>query len=372
MEYFAIYQVCPTLCNCISYSLIATYIDLSPKLIPGDQQDAHEFLRFLFEELINNVFYEKHNYWVMELESSLPKIFKEYLEKFESEVIEMDHAQVIEYIQENMRKLKERISKLSDCNVNTKTMHKLCDELIDIQHYMLLDVDVMVKEHKNHFKDLKVQFDYTISNLKETTVINAIWGGTLLSKIRCLKCKCESDKFDSMTDISLEIHGSSVKTAMKHFCKVEVLYDEYNCDKCNETTDIVKQLTIYLPPKILIIQLKRFTTVGPFRIASKIDDFVSFEENMDIGDFMSYSAESNVSYSLFGIVVHSGKNKNSGHYVAYIKGTDGNWYYFSDSDRKGVEIEKVLKQKAYLLFYQTKMKTNTERIKSRFEDSESE
>ncbi len=278
---------------------------------PYKQQDAHEFLKFLLEELINNIFCETRNYWALKLESSLPNIFKQYLEKcVASEIMEMNHQQVIRYIEENMGNLKERIAKLSDCEVNTKMMHKLCNEIINIQHYMLLDdVNAVIKQHKIHLENLKVQLEYVISKLKETTVINAICGGTFLSKIHCLSCKCESDTFDNMNDISLEIHGPSVKTAMKHFTKVQILDDDYKCGKCKKTQVIVKQLTIYLPPKILTIHLKRFTRIPPFGIHGKISDFVSFEENMNIGDFMSYSTDSNVLYSLFGIVVHSGQNK---------------------------------------------------------------
>ncbi len=56
-------------------------------------------------------------------------------------------------------------------------------------------------------------------------------------------------------------------------------------------------------------------------------------------------------------------------YVSYVKGTDGYWYCFSDSTRTGVQVEDVLKQEAYLLFYEKKTEKDAH-VRSRFEDSD--
>jgi len=60
-------------------------------------------------------------------------------------------------------------------------------------------------------------------------------------------------------------------------------------------------------------------------------------------------------YDLYAIQVHSGSLKG-GHYIAYARhdseSTGGQeWYYYSDSNFHRVEVQEVLKQQAYMLFY---------------------
>ena len=40
-----------------------------------------------------------------------------------------------------------------------------------------------------------------------------------------------------------------------------------------------------------------------------------------------------------------------GHYVAYVRLTDGTWAYASDTSVSAVPVQSVLQAQAYLLFY---------------------
>lgn len=70
--------------------------------------------------------------------------------------------------------------------------------------------------------------------IKETTVIHQIFGGHLLSQVKCLLCKRESNKFDGFTDLSLEIkNASSIEQAFRQFTRAEYLVksNQYMCEK---------------------------------------------------------------------------------------------------------------------------------------------
>lgn len=56
-------------------------------------------------------------------------------------------------------------------------------------------------------------------------------------------------------------------------------------------------------------------------------------------------------YELVGVLVHAGKNRNSGHYYAFVKSGE-TWYKTNDGDVTKVEVEVVLKQSAYILIYE--------------------
>eukprot|EP00730_Choanoeca_flexa_P003924 TRINITY_DN11539_c0_g1_i1.p1 TRINITY_DN11539_c0_g1~~TRINITY_DN11539_c0_g1_i1.p1 ORF type:complete len:1743 (+),score=489.45 TRINITY_DN11539_c0_g1_i1:122-5230(+) len=60
-------------------------------------------------------------------------------------------------------------------------------------------------------------------------------------------------------------------------------------------------------------------------------------------------------YDLYAVTCHMGM-LGGGHYVAYIKGSNGKWYLFNDSSCREVDEEEVVKESrhAYMLFYQAK------------------
>jgi ubiquitin carboxyl-terminal hydrolase 16/45 len=168
-----------------------------------------------------------------------------------------------------------------------------------------------------------------------------------------------------------------------------------------------------LPP-VLVFHLKRFQQVGGRWSVSmkKIDDFVAFDEELDVGDFVvppeieKKNEENGVDnehiidnnthsllkqnkqhtkYRLYGVVVHLGSLYN-GHYIAYVlsrnirgegeqyglpnfssdtikkvdridrqkhkTGNQRQWIYCSDSSVRAASVEEVLNSGAYLLFYE--------------------
>eukprot|EP00770_Monocercomonoides_exilis_P008562 MONOS_8520.1-p1 / transcript=MONOS_8520.1 / gene=MONOS_8520 / organism=Monocercomonoides_exilis_PA203 / gene_product=Ubiquitin carboxyl-terminal hydrolase 36 / transcript_product=Ubiquitin carboxyl-terminal hydrolase 36 / location=Mono_scaffold00323:52834-55595(+) / protein_length=754 / sequence_SO=supercontig / SO=protein_coding / is_pseudo=false len=63
------------------------------------------------------------------------------------------------------------------------------------------------------------------------------------------------------------------------------------------------------------------------------------------------ASASSFQYNLFGVVVHDGPSTRSGHYYAYVKAPDNNWYEADDSRVRAVSASKVLHSEAYVLFY---------------------
>ena len=57
---------------------------------------------------------------------------------------------------------------------------------------------------------------------------------------------------------------------------------------------------------------------------------------------------------LIGVIKHTGRRLLSGHYVAYVKGTDGVWRLYNDAKKpKSVSFEEVAThaQDGYLYFF---------------------
>jgi len=109
----------------------------------------------------------------------------------------------------------------------------------------------------------------------------------------------------------------------------------------------------------LTIQLKRFE-YGIYG-GGKIKKQISFGETLDLKNYINknYWGEQSTVYNLYAILVHSGTSTRSGHYYSFVKGSNGIWYRMDDSHVSEVSLGTVLKQEAYILFY------------NRFENSQS-
>ena len=86
---------------------------------------------------------------------------------------------------------------------------------------------MFVAETKYH--DRKVD-----PKLASKTWVHMLFGGLLRSRVKCLSCGHDSDTFDSILDLSIDIHGqASLKEALKKFTAVDHLRgaDKYKCEK---------------------------------------------------------------------------------------------------------------------------------------------
>ncbi|KAJ8758803.1 hypothetical protein K2173_000524 [Erythroxylum novogranatense] len=188
---------------------------------------------------------------------------------------------------------------------------------------------------------------------QETTLIQHIFGGQLQSQVICASCNKISNQFESMMDLTVEIHGdaASLEECLDQFTVKEWLHGDnmYKCDGCNDYVKAWKRLTIRRAPNILTIALKRFQS-GRF---GKLNKRVTFPETLDLSPYMSEEADGTDIYKLYAVVVHIDMLNASffGHYICYTKDFCGNWYRIDDCKVTMVELDEVLSQGAYMLLY---------------------
>ena len=64
--------------------------------------------------------------------------------------------------------------------------------------------------------------------------MHKIFGGMLRSRVTCSECHHNSDTFDSILDLSVDIHGvDTLRDALRKFTAVDYLKgsDKYKCEK---------------------------------------------------------------------------------------------------------------------------------------------
>jgi hypothetical protein len=83
------------------------------------------------------------------------------------------------------------------------------------------------------FKIVQIQ-SKTNNTIKELSIIQQVFGGTLQSTVKCTRCKSESRTIESFLDISLEMgKGDTLEKALALFTKSELLTNgnRYRCNK---------------------------------------------------------------------------------------------------------------------------------------------
>lgn len=188
---------------------------------------------------------------------------------------------------------------------------------------------------------------------EETSLVYQLFGGRSRSRVRCGACSAIVTNYEPFLDLNLELSaGASLEEALDSYTTIEHfdLSTGYKCGRCNKVVTAQKQLTVDRAPPILVVQLKRFDVMSG---GGKINKTVTFREQLDIAKVMSEDKkeEGGVLYELYGTIVHYGRTMFSGHYVSFIK-SNGLWHLFDDDQVVEVNNAIVLKQNAYMLFFQ--------------------
>ena len=95
-------------------------------------------------------------------------------------------------------------------------------------------------------------------------IIDQLFAGQLISKVRCTNCGHNSFQYDPFLDLSLPIPAKSgrcdIVQCLSGAFSEEKLDDNYRCDKCKFQRKTIKKTWIGKPPNVLVLHLKRFKT----------------------------------------------------------------------------------------------------------------
>jgi len=152
-------------------------------------------------------------------------------------------------------------------------------------------------------------------------------------------------------------HKQSTTTLLdcfKYFTTKETLSDndQWYCPKCKQLKNASKKIDLWLLPKVLIVQLKRFNYTRHYR--DKIDLFIDCPiYDLDLSQFVLNPAEkANAKYDLIAVSNHMG-GLGGGHYTAHAKNVhDQKWHTFDDSCVTDIDENSVISKSAYVLIYQ--------------------
>lgn len=223
--------------------------------------------------------------------------------------------------------------------------------------------------------------DELMDNYQNSSIGDLIHG-TIRSTVKCIDCGKETDTLDSFVSLPLPIHGLNLRNlaynaimcistmlkgvlsgneqtnyslydCIRNFLLPEQLglNGQWFCDNCDGYTNATKNLNLYQLPKILILQLKRFTydLTNDMKITTKID----VQETLNFQQFVKKNGiNPSTIYNLMAVLAHTGTLTN-GHCTTYARHLNNlTWYHFDDSFVRPVTLNEVLKSDIYVLVYE--------------------
>ncbi|KAG0256765.1 ubiquitin-specific protease doa4, partial [Linnemannia exigua] len=179
---------------------------------------------------------------------------------------------------------------------------------------------------------------------RDSSIIVNIFQGQYKSRLCCGKCGKTSTTYNPFMYLTLpvkaKVSGRQPQTLMSclnAFVDPELMEGDnaWNCPSCKKPRKATKQLTISRVPDVLLIQLKRFSSDGPFK--NKIKAMVQYPINdLDLTKYLPKRPSSQgppepAIYDLYAVSNHSGE-VSSGHYTACVRDTTLNsWTNFDDT-----------------------------------------
>lgn len=177
--------------------------------------------------------------------------------------------------------------------------------------------------------------------------------------------KVNLDPLTTSDSIKFAQSTIGIEDCLERFRIEELLKEDnkYYCRECKDHQETWKKMDIYRLPKLLVIQLKRFSKDGEEKSkyggisrmmrSSKNSDLIDFPiEGLDMGKYLLDKPDGkDYLYDLYAISNHMG-SLYGGHYTAHCKNSlNDKWYYYNDSSCGPVSKKDLVCSSAYVLFY---------------------
>jgi ubiquitin carboxyl-terminal hydrolase 8 len=250
------------------------------------------------------------------------------------------------------RTLYKKTCSLSGFEINTQQdAHECLLSILNIIHIAtsnkLEEYHIGPIDTKVHEKLLNSNKAWLSDFKQDYSIVNHLFFGQYIQKLRCSDCGYTSFKYESFIDLGLSLQNGFVTIydlLDGHFKKQTV---EFLCEgKCKTQTFFTKRTKIIKLPKYLIVNLKRFTNK-----MKKIKNTVAFSSTLEMSKYSVAVENKSVEYNIISVINHEG-DFNSGHYYTYNRTYNGTWVVIDDKSVKKIDPKQVCTDKAYILIYE--------------------
>ncbi|XP_075996333.1 ubiquitin carboxyl-terminal hydrolase 48 isoform X2 [Genypterus blacodes] len=161
----------------------------------------------------------------------------------------------------------------------------------------------------------------------------------------CNTCGRASALPSKFLELELNIQGhKNLTECVTEFLKEEKLDGDnrYFCESCQSKQSATRRIRLHSLPPTLNLQLMRFVFDRQTGHKKKLNTFISFPEQLDMGPFLEGIQDQKCVYELSAVLIHRGISAYSGHYIAHVKDAcTSDWYKFNDEEIEKMEGKKL-------------------------------
>ncbi|XP_018302065.1 ubiquitin carboxyl-terminal hydrolase 48 isoform X2 [Mycetomoellerius zeteki] len=158
---------------------------------------------------------------------------------------------------------------------------------------------------------------------------------------RCSTCSTEYPTSTTFYELDLQL-AATLKEAIDNYLSEEQLTgaNQYHCVTCNDKKDARRFIRLESLPETLNIQLMRFVFHRDSGQKKKLNSYIQFPEELDMSEYIRCQPQTHL-YSLVAVLSHKGPSAHSGHYIANICNSSGEWYQFSDDKVEKMQNKRI-------------------------------
>ncbi|XP_056131110.1 ubiquitin carboxyl-terminal hydrolase 48 [Lampris incognitus] len=188
----------------------------------------------------------------------------------------------------------------------------------------------------------------TLSKQKNPSLHNVIqqqFCGQFSYVTVCNQCGRASPLPSRFYELELNIQGhKNLTECVTEFLKEEKLDGDnrYFCENCQSKQNATRRIKLHSLPPTLNLQLMRFVFDRQTGHKKKLNTFISFPEQLDMGPFLEGKQDQKCVYELSAVLIHRGVSAYSGHYIAHVRDArTSDWYKFNDEEIEKMEGKKL-------------------------------
>ncbi|KAJ2500068.1 ubiquitin-specific protease doa4 [Coemansia sp. RSA 1972] len=259
--------------------------------------------------------------------------------------------------------------------------HEFATFLLDALHESLNHVHPrpppereLTRDEEQQFEQLsdeqQAQMQWARFTRRNWSIVTSIFQGQIQSRLTCMSCQHTSTTYHTFTELSVPIptpkaSGSAlvrksrvrqspvnIYECLDAYSETEILDgdNKWQCPRCQTKRKATKRLMIARLPLVLIVHLKRFSTIGHFREKLETNVLVPTQK-LFMQNYVIRGNHPSTMYNLYGVANHFG-TLSGGHYTASVfNGLRDQWNYFDDTRVSPTPEAQVASPAAYLLFF---------------------
>jgi ubiquitin C-terminal hydrolase len=177
------------------------------------------------------------------------------------------------------------------------------------------------------------------SSEQHPTFVSRYFRWEIAGETSCKHCGYRHTTVRYLTDCPVPVIEGGIIQATRELTASRAVLRSSGCDQCGQTDCVMERSHVQEYPLILMVTLLRFDAE-----LRKIDDFVTYPDRLTCGGG-AYN------YQLYAIIVHEGKLSTHGHFVAFVRDQNDDWYKADDLCVFKAKLETVMSSRPYVLFY---------------------